>query len=400
MAPPRRVLVQVLSAHDALAGGAIHARGIAAGLRRHGVSCAVLCTGGADESPVFDEVIRARPPALPLLWRYEPLGHVPGWLRATACAAEFDAVVSLSSVMSVATRWTAPRVPLVFCPAILDKLEHAGECRPVFRWFETLALRGADGVVVTAHSVLETIRDLYAIEPERAGIAPLGLERDVPRASGRDRAALGVPAGARLLLTIGTLNDNKGQLDIAAALADELADDVWWAVVGDGPARGRLEAALRGTRLGARTILAGNDPNVADWYAASDVFISGSRHETFGLAIGEALDAGVPVVIPRHGADLALSPLAEAVAEQGLGAVYARRDAGDLRAALRPLLESEGLRREMGARARGYARGALCWERYAECLLRLLGGARMADMTAGTPDIGGRTAEVQSCRAT
>lgn len=62
-------------------------------------------------------------------------------------------------------------------------------------------------------------------------------------------------------------------------------------VVGDGPQLGSLRKAhptvlFAGTRYG---------DELADWYAAADVFVFPSRTDTFGLVLLEALASGVPV---------------------------------------------------------------------------------------------------------
>lgn len=62
-------------------------------------------------------------------------------------------------------------------------------------------------------------------------------------------------------------------------------------VVGDGPARGDLERAYPdAVFLGARTA-----EQLAEVYAAADVFVFPSRTDTFGLVLLEALASGVPV---------------------------------------------------------------------------------------------------------
>ena len=62
-------------------------------------------------------------------------------------------------------------------------------------------------------------------------------------------------------------------------------------VVGDGPARATLERAYPdAVFLGART-----GKQLAETYAAADVFVFPSRTDTFGLVLLEALASGVPV---------------------------------------------------------------------------------------------------------
>ena len=62
-------------------------------------------------------------------------------------------------------------------------------------------------------------------------------------------------------------------------------------VVGDGPQRAELEARFpRAVFLGFRS-----GRELADIYASSDVFVFPSRTDTFGLALVEAMAAGLPV---------------------------------------------------------------------------------------------------------
>lgn len=62
-------------------------------------------------------------------------------------------------------------------------------------------------------------------------------------------------------------------------------------VVGDGPARGALEAAYPDARfLGLKTGQA-----LADLYASADVFVFPSLTDTFGIVLLEAMASGVPV---------------------------------------------------------------------------------------------------------
>jgi glycosyltransferase involved in cell wall biosynthesis len=89
-----------------------------------------------------------------------------------------------------------------------------------------------------------------------------------------------------------------------AFLADSLArvaaerPDVRFLFVGDGPARGEVERTL-GPR--ARFVGYQSGEDLADHYAAADLFAFTSLTETFGNVVLEALASGLPVVALRAG---------------------------------------------------------------------------------------------------
>jgi glycosyltransferase involved in cell wall biosynthesis len=86
-----------------------------------------------------------------------------------------------------------------------------------------------------------------------------------------------------------------------------------------------------------------NQTELPDLYAASDIFVLPSEHEPWGLAVNEAMCAGLPVVVSRE-----VGCVPDLVTEGVNGFTPAAGDIDGLMLALRTLLEDEGLRLRQG----------------------------------------------------
>lgn len=117
-------------------------------------------------------------------------------------------------------------------------------------------------------------------------------------------------------------------------------------LVGDGPDRATVEAAVARLGLSQRVTLLGNRRDVPDLLARSQVFALISRQEGFPLAILEAMRAGLPVIASDVGG------VSEAVSDGVTGLLVPRDDRGALTAALQRLLGCPVTRREMGRAGR------------------------------------------------
>jgi phosphatidylinositol alpha 1,6-mannosyltransferase len=105
---------------------------------------------------------------------------------------------------------------------------------------------------------------------------------------------LGDRPDRKLVGYVGRLANEK-RIDDLAAL--EKRDDIQLVIVGDGPARMRLERELPTAKFVGYQ--AGED--LARYYASLDIFVHTGKHETFCQSIQEALASGVPVIAPNSG---------------------------------------------------------------------------------------------------
>jgi phosphatidylinositol alpha 1,6-mannosyltransferase len=132
---------------------------------------------------------------------------------------------------------------------------------------------------------------------------------------------------------------NEKKIEDLAPLHDR--DDVQLVIVGDGPARQKLERILPRARfVGYKS---GED--LAAHYASFDIFVHTGKHETFCQSIQESLASGVPVIAPHSGGPLDL------VQHGRTGFLLDTSNASDLIAAFE-LLSDARTRSLMGTTAR------------------------------------------------
>ena len=119
------------------------------------------------------------------------------------------------------------------------------------------------------------------------------------------RAELGIQENVEVLLSVGKITAIKGQLLIADALALlplERRKQICLVVVGDGPLRQQLAAALNAVLPGCYFFTGfQNQSQLGRFYTVADSFIFPSlQGETWGLVVNEALQFGLRVVASDH----------------------------------------------------------------------------------------------------
>jgi glycosyltransferase involved in cell wall biosynthesis len=165
------------------------------------------------------------------------------------------------------------------------------------------------------------------------------------------RAANDLP----LLLSVGMMRtrDKLESYRVLAEALGRLKEKAWRALlVGDGPARGEVEAMM--APFGERVRFAGAVPHaeLPKIYASADLYLWPAINEAYGMAFLEAQAAGLPVVAGRTGGVPAV------VADGVTGVLTPIGDAAAFAAATARLLDDAKTRAQLGkaARARVNAR--------------------------------------------
>jgi len=137
-------------------------------------------------------------------------------------------------------------------------------------------------------------------------------------------------------------------------------------IVGDGPERATLHAAVLQAGLDDSIHFAGRVPNeeVALYMASADLFVLPSLSEGFPLVVLEAMAAGLPVVVSN------VTGLAEIVDDGENGLLVPPKDSESLAAAMVWLIGSPDERDRIG-RANREAAAARSWRAVAEALVQI-----------------------------
>lgn len=170
------------------------------------------------------------------------------------------------------------------------------------RWY----FNRCDGIVTPTRTVQ---RDLLREEPDvirRVFVVPTGI--DVERFARADGKALRETFGldhTRLVLSVGRVawEKNVETLIEAAELLRKRGEDVIFAVAGRGPALEHFAAEVKQRRLEDRVRFLGfvADGELPALYHAADAFLMTSTFETQGIALLEAMAAGLPVATADSG---------------------------------------------------------------------------------------------------
>ena len=212
-----------------------------------------------------------------------------------------------------------------------------------FRFVERSLSRLADRVITITDALHRFTVERVGVSADKVETIHYGLE-GLPEAWGVNGSD-DVPRDARVLLAVSRLTEQKG-IDVAIRALAALPSDMVLVVLGDGPERAALKRLALELGLEQRVFLLGRVPDVASWLRRTSVFVHPARWEGFGLAVLEAMLAGLPVVASN------VSSLPELVLDGETGVLVAPDDASALARGITQALDQPELGESGLARAR------------------------------------------------
>jgi len=306
---------------------------LAQGAAKAGYDVTVVCfkKSAADDVSVVDGVRIIRLPISKLV-ASQPLGlkylkvcldearkadvihlHVPNMLGALCC-------LLIGKKPRLLVHWHADVINKGFLGKLMMPLEVA-------------LLKRADCIVATSQVYAEASPFLSRFK-HKVSVVPIGVTDVREGAVSTDGSSHLPPelesklAGKKLILAVGRLVPYKG-FDVLIDAARHLRDDAVVVIVGSGPLKESLQAAIHRAGAAARVVLAGrlSDDALHALFARAALYClpSVTRAEAFGVVLLEAMAYGLPIVatdipgsgvpwVNQHGVSGINVPVSDAVA--------------------------------------------------------------------------------------
>jgi glycosyltransferase involved in cell wall biosynthesis len=292
-------------APETTSGGETYERELLVRLGRHGVRLdVILARGKSHPVDVPNWCVHRFGIGRGLRWWVAP-AIVPQAIKRVWDAGRFDLLrVHSLRFIGPSALWARRRfgldVPIVAHHHHLDP-------SPLNGLIERRVVEAVDRVVVGSEFARRQLADELGCRTDHVAVVPYGVdERFAPRPRRPDLVARYGLAGATVVLFLGGLKPRKNLpllLDVFARVAPS-APAARLVVAGGGPLRAELERQARAAGLGERVAFTGYVPEAekVDHFNLGDVFVFPSALEGFGLAIGEAMSCGLPVLASPRGA--------------------------------------------------------------------------------------------------
>jgi glycosyltransferase involved in cell wall biosynthesis len=297
-----RIGVVTNAYHPDIGGVETHVRRLCAALVAAGDEIEVLTQHAGGSTETLDGVLIRRFPLTVGARNYRFSHELWRWLRHHAGRYDLLHAHSYHALAALPAALTN-RTPLVFTPHY-HGTGHSplrAALHPIYRPAgRRIVARSSRLICVTRAERELLVRD-FPEATDRMVVIPNGT--DPARRDPGPRPDLSREPGRRILC-VGRLERYK-RVDRVIRAMTRLPADHSLDVVGSGPVRDELEQLTRRLALTGRVHFHGrlDDDEFAARMAAASAAVSASEHEAFGMAVADALNAGLPTVasfIPAH----------------------------------------------------------------------------------------------------
>src|SRR5918996_447018 len=301
--------MQVCSPHCGLApettsGGETYEREMLLGLARLGVEVGVLVARGKPVPPAPSTLrVHRLPIGRGLRWPMA-LFLLPPCIRRVHDRVGFDLLRAHSlRFIGPAALWARRRYGWDV-PGIVH--HHHLDPSPPNGLIERRVIEGADHVVTGSEFAVRQLRSTLGTRTDHVSVVPYGVDaRFAPGPRKPELLARYGLEGKMVVLFLGGLKRRKNLfflLDVWRAVV-AARPDARLIVAGSGPLSEALAARAAAAGIAETVLFTGyvSESEKPAHYNLADVFLFPSAMEGFGLAIGEAMSSGLPVIASDRG---------------------------------------------------------------------------------------------------
>lgn len=241
-----------------------------------------------------------------------------------------------------------------------------------YNWLDRWSLPNADQLVTVCHAFARELASSTGVPLEKISVRHNSVRPTTNIALDEVqglKTRLGIAADERIVLTVGRLSREKAQIDLLAAYKHLLSNKTDFStrlvVVGDGPERGRLEAATDTFGLRERVTFTGQVTDVQPFYAAADVFVLPSHSEGSPNVLLEAMAANLPIVATDVGG------VAEIVENNASALLVPANDPQAMAEAIERVLGDQDLARRLTTNSAALVASEFTPEKYVRALVEI-----------------------------
>ncbi len=194
--------------------------------------------------------------------------------------------------------WKVPHVVTMIGGEVFEQpLELELHRSMLYRVLNALVIRYSQSITAISHDVADGTRRLLQLKRE-VHVLPLG----VPIQKGV-KLCMEEKSGVFSMIAVSRLVPRKDFETLFRALALLKRENWTLSIIGDGPEKTRLEhlAIALGIEKQVRFLGYVDDTVRREMLASSDLFVSSTLHEGFGLMYLEAMEVGLPIVTTDNG---------------------------------------------------------------------------------------------------
>lgn len=251
-------------------------------------------------------------------------------------------------------------------PVVHNEHSSAHYRRGVGRLLAHFILPRVQAITCNSAYTLQSISEVFALPAEKMTVLHNPVVcRESMSSRAEQRKAFGISEKCLVIGHIGGMIPQRDQATLIRSFARVRCkqENVQLVIIGDGPRRAELEALARDLRLNDCVVFTGYTDKIGDYLQIIDIYVNPTLDEGFGIAVVEAMHAGLPVILSNNGAH------PELIHDGKSGFLYPGGDVDALTKAIELLMTNPELRELLGSAAKARAVSHFSPERYANAFL-------------------------------